>query len=192
MPYIITIILSMAAIVAVNLLFPGARTDLNWLNLSLWTLGLTVGAIAVYGLFAFLIRRLPERWLDYKKPFFTVKKRERKFYKFIGVKSWRGLVIELGIFTSFSKSHFTDPNNPEYTARFLLESCYGVVIHIVCVFIGFVLLAVYPPLALRVALPVAIVNAVLNILPVFVLRYNTPKIKSIHERNLRKSRSENS
>lgn len=182
----------MASIVALNLLFPGSRTDLNWINLSLSTLGFTLGAIVVDGISAFIIRRLPYRWFDYKSRFFTVSKKERLFYKGIGVKSWRSLVLELGVFTSFSKSHFTDPSDPKYTARFLLESCYGVAIHVVGVFVGFLLLAVHPPLSLRVALPVAIVNAALNLLPIFVLRYNTPKIKSIHERNLRRSARENS
>ncbi len=185
MPYIITIIVSMAVIIALNIVFPTAVAG-PWL-IVLLTVGLTVAAIAVDGLAAFLIRRLPEHRFDHKKRFFIVKKSEQRFYKFIGVKKWRGLVIELGMFTSFSKSHFTAPNDPQYTARFLLESCYGVVIHIADIIVGFSVMAIYPPMALRIGLPVAIVNAVLNLLPIFVLRYNTPKIKSIHERNLRRS-----
>ncbi len=189
MPYIITIIVSMAIIVALNIIFPTAIVG-PW-AIVLLTVGLTVAAIAVDGLAAFLIRRMPERWFDCKKRFFTVKKPEQRFYKAIGVKKWRGLIIELGMFTSFSKSHFSDPNNPEYTSRFLLESCYGVVIHIADILVGFAVMAIYPPMALRIGLPVAIVNAILNLLPIFVLRYNTPKIKSIHERNLRRSSSKN-
>lgn len=180
----------MAAVVVSNVLLPGARSDIGWLNTSLWTVGLTAAAIAVDGLFAFIIRRLPEKWFDYRLRFYAVKPTERKFYKAIGVKAWRGLVIELGMFTSFSKSRFTDPSNPEYTAKFLLESCYGVVIHIACIAVGFLVMLIYPPFALRVGLPVAAVNAVLNLLPVFVLRYNTPKLKSIHERNLRHAAKE--
>ena len=191
MTYILTIILSMAAIVVLNLLFPGARTDLSWFYLTLSTVCFTLGAIVLDGVSAFIIRRLPAKWFDYKRPFFTVTKKERLFYKAIGVKSWRSHVLELGVFTSFSKNHFTDPSDPKYTERFLLESCYGVVIHVIGVLIGFVLPVIYPPLSLRVAFPVAIVNAVLNLLPIFVLRYNTPKIKSIHERNLRRYAHQN-
>ncbi len=179
----------MAIIIIVNTVFPLGLAA-PWL-VPILTIGLTVAAIAIDGLFAFLIRRLPERWFDYKKGFFNVNKSERRFYKAIGVKKWRGLVIELGMFTSFSKSHFTDPSNPKYTARFLLESCYGVVIHIVDIIVGFSVMAIYPPVAFRIGLPIAIVNAVLNLLPIFVLRYNTPKIKAVHERNLRRSATKN-
>ncbi len=187
MPYILSIVVSMAMIIALNMMFPVAFIA-PWLVVLL-TIAATVTAIAVDGLVAFLIRRLPERWFDYKRRFFNVEKSEQRFYKFIGVKKWRKLVIELGVFTNFSKSHFTDPNNPEYTARFLLESCYGVIIHISDIIVGFTVMAIYPPAALRIGLPVAIVNAVLNLLPIFVLRYNTPKIKSIHERNIRRRSS---
>ena len=181
----------MTAIVVLNLLFPGTRTDLSWISLTVSTVCFTLGAVVLDGVSAFIIRRLPAKWFDYKSSLFTVTKKERIFYKAIGVKSWRSLVLELGVFTSFSKKHFAAPGDPKYTERFLLESCYGIVIHIVGVFIGFILTALYPALSLRVALPVATVNAVLNLLPIFVLRYNLPKIKSIHERNLRRSAREN-
>jgi len=41
-----------------------------------------------------------------------------------------------------------------------------------------------------VALPVAIVNVYLNILPTLALRYNTPKLKLILERLRRKAKIE--
>lgn len=173
----------MVLVAALNIAF----NSLGILNALIIVTVSTIASIAIDALFAFIIRRLPERWFDYRRSAFKVSRVERKFYKLIGVKGWRGLVMELGIFTSFSKSHFSEPSNPEYTARFLLESCYGVVIHIACVAVGFLVLPIFPQYALSVGLPVALVNAFLNILPIFVLRYNTPKIKSIHERNLRRS-----
>ena len=60
-------------------------------------------------------------------------------------------------------------------------------IHAVGVVVGFAILAIFPSHALGMGLPVALVNALLNILPIFVLRYNTPKIANIHERNLKNS-----
>ena len=63
-------------------------------------------------------------------------------------------------------------------------------IHAVGVAVGFAVLAIFPRHAVGMGLPVALVNAVLNILPIFVLRYNTPKIANIHERNLRNSNKE--
>ncbi len=184
--YAITILAAMAVIIIVNTALGAATLGFSAFAVTL----LTVSVIAIDGLFAFIIRRLPERFFDYRFKLYRVPKRERKFYKAIGVKSWRGLVLELGLFTSFSKSNFSSPNDPEYTARFLLESCYGVVIHAVGVAVGFAVLAIFPRHAVGMGLPVALVNAVLNILPIFVLRYNTPKIANIHERNLRNSNKE--
>lgn len=189
MVYIIFIVVSMALIVLFNSLFPG-DTGLSWYVFLLWTVVMTAAAIAIQGFFAFLIRRLPERWFDYKRPFFKVSPREKRFYKAIGVKKWRHLVIELGIFTGFSKSRFTDPSDPEYTGRFLLESCYGIVIHLSCIVTGSLAMFVYPPLTLRVGVFVAAVNVLLNALPIFVLRYNVEKIAKIHERNLRRSQKQ--
>lgn len=176
----------MLLIVFINYLLPGARTDLTILNLSVWTVILTVAVIAVDGIFAFAIRRLPNKWFDYRKKIYSVTVKERKFYKRIKVDKWKHLVMELGVFTSFSKKKFQNPNDPDYTYRFLLESCYGVIIHIACIFVGFLILPIKPALALRVALPIVLVNAMLNLLPIFILRCNTPKIATIHERNVRK------
>ena len=189
MAYIVIIAVSMALIVLFNSLFPG-ETGLAWYHFLLCTAVMTVGAIAIQGFFAFIIRRLPEKLFDYRKKFFRVSVKEKRFYKAIGVKKWKDLVIELGMFTSFSKSKFKDPSDPEYTARFLLESCYGVVIHISCIFTGALAMFLYPPLTLRVGVFVAIVNAFLNILPIFVLRYNLEKISKIHERNLRRAKKQ--
>lgn len=175
---------------ALTVVFNVLLTPIGILNVSVAVTVCTLAAIAVDGLFAFIIRRLPSAWFDYRHAFFKVSKGERKLYKLLRVKSWRGLVIELGVFTSFSKSRFSEPSNPIYTARFLLESCYGVVIHIACVIVGFGVLPIFPSYALSIGLPVATVNAFLNILPIFVLRYNTPKIRSVHERNLRKAKKE--
>ena len=180
--YAIIILVAMVLTASLNAIFEMATFLYSAFAVTL----LTVAVILIDGLFAFIIRRLPERYFDYRRKIYRVEKKERKFYKAIGVKSWRGLVLDLGMFTSFSKSRFSKPDDPLYTGRFLLESCYGVIIHVVCVIVGFSVMAIIPRHALGMGLPVALVNAVLNILPIFVLRYNTPKIATIHERNLRK------
>ena len=62
--------------------------------------------------------------------------------------------------------------------RFLIECNKGVIVHICDIVFGFLLLAIPPyKWTLCVALPVAIVNAILNILPIMVLRYNVPKLQ---------------
>ncbi len=185
--YAITILFAMTVIIFTNTALGAEALGFSAFAVTV----LTVSVIAIDGFFAFIIRRMPERLFDYRLKLYRVSKAEQRLYKAIKVKSWKGLVLELGLFTKFSKSHFNSPNDPEYTARFLLESCYGVIIHIVCVAVGFSVLLIFPSHALGMGLPVALVNAVLNILPIFVLRYNTPKIANIHERNLRnKSKKE--
>lgn len=187
MPYIITVLISMALITCINALIPCGSVYISFGIAALWTVIMTVSVIVVDGIFAFLIRRMPCKWFDYKKKFFRVSIFERKLYKALNVKSWHKFVLELGIFTNFSKSQFSSPSDPGYTARFLLESCYGIIIHIACVIVGFLILLINTSFSLRIGLPVALVNAILNILPIFLLRNNISKISFIHERNLRKS-----
>lgn len=68
MVYFIIIGAAMALIVLFNSLFPG-DTGLLWYQFLLWTAVMTVGAIAIQGFFAFIIRRLPEKLFDYKRRF---------------------------------------------------------------------------------------------------------------------------
>jgi len=181
----------MLMIAIMNAAFPGDN-EMTIMNASLITLGVTAAMIAFEGMIAFIIRRMPEKYFQYSLPFYCLSNAEKQFLKSIGIKKWGKMVIELGMFTNFSKSHFTDPLSSEYTGRFLLESCYGIVIHIACIIAGFSAMAFCPHSFLRIGLPLALVNAFLNILPIFILRYNTPKIKNVHERNLRRLQRESS
>ncbi|MBQ8211097.1 MAG: hypothetical protein IJZ27_01025 [Treponema sp.] len=53
-------------------------------------------------------------------------------------------------------------------------------------FIGFTVIFIFPlKFAWLVGVPVAIVNLVLNFMPIMILRYNTPKLKVLHKRALR-------
>jgi len=152
----------------------------------------TALVIAVDGIFAFIIRRLPERWFSYKKRFFNVSKKEKVFYEKIGVRKWKDRIPELGRFTNFSKSKVERPNDNEYLERYMLEACYGEIIHIFTIFTGYLIIFAFPlRYAFLFGVPVATVNAILNVLPTFVLRYNFYKMKILHARNeLIKSRSE--
>ncbi len=185
--YLFTILGAMALIALFNLLFPAAAPGFTAGYVIVAVLLQTVEVIAVDGIFAFAIRRLPERWFSPERRFFRVSKREVDFYRTIKIKSWKDKVLELGCFTSFSKSHFTDPGSAAYTYRFLLESAYGIVIHLVGIPMGF-LIVFFCPLeyALRFGVPVALVNALLNLLPLFILRYHFPPILRMYRHNLKK------
>ena len=140
---------------------------------------------AIDGLFAFLVNIMPNKWFENKK-FFEVSKKEQKFYEKIGIRSWKDKVWELGGLGGFSKAKIVDPNDPEYSKRFLVESYKGEIDHIIGMFVGFTVIFIFPlKFAWIVGVPVAIVNLVLNYMPVMILRYNTPKLKVLHKRALR-------
>lgn len=190
MLYVWTILIGNIAIIAGNLAFSGISPlpegVLGALTLPILN---TVAVIIVDGIAAFLIRRLPERWFSYESRLSRVSKKECKFYTRLGVRKWRSKVPELGMFTNFRKNKVYEPGSNDYLKRYILEANYGVVIHIACVIVGFMILFIcHTECALRIGLPVALVNALLNLMPTFVLRYNLPKLQSLMRMNERRSK----
>ena len=148
----------------------------------------TVAVIALDAITAFVIRRMPEKWFDMASPFSSVSKKECEFYTKLGVRKWREKIPELGLFTGFHKNHVAEPGSNDYIKRYILEANYGAVIHLVSVPIGFLIIFLCPlGHAVYFGIPVAIVNAILNILPAVILRYNIPKLLSLYRRNERKT-----
>lgn len=86
--------------------------------------------------------------------------------------------------TKFNKNKVQDPNNNKYIERYLLEAAYGRVGHLVSLLTGFSVIFIYPlKFAINFGIPVAIVNFVLNLMTYMVLRYNFPKLLTLHKRN---------
>jgi hypothetical protein len=136
-------------------------------------------------LFAFLCNHIPASWVKNKK-FFEVSKKEQKFYEKLGIRAWKDKVLELGGMGGFSKSKIDDPNSPEYIERFLIESYKGEIDHICGMIAGFSVIFLIPlKYALFIGVPIAIVNVVVNMMSTMILRYNTPKLKTLHKRALR-------
>ena len=183
MIYLLTIFSAMCVIAALNLLFPVA--GLSALPIFFYVTVLTAAVILLDGIFAALIRLLPEAWFDPEGRLFAVGRRESRFYRAIALKHWKEIVPDLGCFTKFPKKTLASPNDPAYTGRYLLEAAYGIVIHAANAVTGFLILPLFPSVAWRVALPVAIVNAVLSLLPLFVLRSNFPRLLRLHRHNLK-------
>ena len=113
---------------------------------------------------------------------------ERRFYRFIKIHSWKDKIPEIGHFTGFRKNKIADPKSVEYVERFLLEACYGEVGHFYSLFLGFLILLLFPihEAWLAVSIPVAIVNFLLNLPTIFVLRYNCYKLEILLASNLKK------
>lgn len=183
--YIVCIFGGDAAIILFNIIFKSsAFENFGYSNKYLLLAGLMLVAfcIALDGVSAFLIRRLPEKWFSYDVLVHKPSKKECDFYEKLGIKLWKDHILELGMFTAFSKKHIADPKNPEYVQRFILESNYGALIHFVGIFLGFVLFFIYPePLIWRMALPAALINAFMNLFPLMILRYN---LLRLHRMNL--------
>ena len=182
--YLSIIFVGMALLTAADLIFAAPHFGFGfWFALGGVSLNVVL-AIAVDGLFAFLIRRMPAKWFSHDKKIFQVSAREKKFYETLKIRKWKDKIPELGQFTAFRKNKITDPKNNEYLTRYMLEACYGEVIHFVCIFVGFFIIFCMPlKYWLCFGLPVAIVNALLNLPSVFILRYNFYKLKILLRHN---------
>ncbi len=174
--YLISIIGGDAAILIMNLIF--CKGEYSSLFIIVASILAAVGVIAIDGVFATVIRRcMPEKWFDYKSKVSVVPKWEVNLCEKLGVKNWKDSVLELGMFTSFSKKKVADPRNREYIERFILECNYGAIIHLANAITGFLLMLCYPGIYIfTIALPACVINFVLSMLPYFILRYNVPRL----------------
>jgi hypothetical protein len=188
--YLITIFVGVALVSALNIFFNPLYQDGWWIYI-LFTLGFTVVAVIVDAIVAIVIRKMPERWFQEDKGIFKTSERELKFYRFLKVHKWKDFVPELGNFTGFHKNKVVTPFDNEYISRFILEARYGVAIHFYSVPASFLIILcdwrMYTGesnLWLTIALPVAIVNAILIVLPAFILKYNLPRLIAIYNNNI--------
>ena len=183
--YLTTIGIAMLIIAAVNLLFGVAP----WYYVLIAVVWCTALQFAIDGGLAFIINKMPDRWFGVDNPLYYVSELEKRLYKRLRVKFWKDKVWELGGLGGFSKKHCTDPSDPRYIEQFIIECNKGVLTHRLSYPAGFLaMLTLSGVPVLTVALPVAIVNVYLNILPTLVLRYNTPKLQAILKRLKRKAR----
>ena len=180
--YCLTITVAALAVALANTFALSDPSFAAFLGQLLTTALAVIGVFAIDGLFAFLIRRLPERWFAPEARFFSVPKREKTFYRKIGILRWKQYVPEWGCFTGFHKDRLREPHDSVYLGRFLLESNYGVLGHVAGALLGFLILpfSMFGPLT--VSIPVAAVNAILSLLPTMVLRYNTPALRNLYRR----------
>lgn len=181
--YLSTIGISMFAISLLNIAF---ETE-AWYYVIISVLWCTALQFAFDGLIAIIINKLPDGWFGVDNPLYKVSKPERELYKRLRVREWKDKVWELGGLGGFSKKELKEPDNLEYIEKFIIECNKGVLTHRLSYPVGFLAMLTLPNLCfLTVALPVAIVNLFLNILPTLALRYNTPMLISLLKRLKRK------
>lgn len=189
MLYSIVIIFCMTLISGMNMFFNPLYQDQPWVYI-LFTIGFTIMAVVIDGIVAFAIRKMPKKWFEKNRGIFKTGERELAFYEFLRVKKWKDYVPELGCFTGFHKNKLANPFDNKYIWRFIIESRYGVAIHFYSVPTSFLLLLLdwrmysgESNIWLTIGLPVAIVNAILVVLPAFILKYNLPRLLRIYDKN---------
>ena len=182
--YLSVIGVAMAIISAINIIFNTA----TWFNVIIAVVLCTVAQFALDGLIAIIINKMPDRWFAVNNPLYNVSETEKNLYKKLKVRNWKDKVWELGGLGGFSKKNLATPNSPEYVEKFIVECNKGVLTHRLSYPIGFLPMVFIPNVcALTIALPVAVVNLFLNILPTLALRYNTPKLHAMLKRLNRRS-----
>ena len=184
--YLSVIGVAMALICALNIVLETAP----WYYVVIATVWCTALQFALDGGLAILIKKMPDRYFGVENPRYRVSDRERRWYKKLRVRKWKDKVWELGGIGGFSKKNLLAPDDPKYVEKFIIECNKGVLTHRLSYPIGFLaMLTLKGVCAFSIALPVAIVNLFLNILPTLALRYNTPMLKSVLKRLQRKEQA---
>lgn len=183
---------SMLIISVLNIIFSVA----SWYNVIIAVILCTALQFVLDGVVAIIINSIPDKFFRINNVFNNVTPAEIKLYKKLKVRSWKDKVWELGSLGGFSKKNLLNYNSSEYIEKFIVECNKGVITHMLSYPVGFIAIIFLPGLCkVTIALPVAVINLLLNILPTIVLRYNIPKLHAALNRIYKKSKdtySENS
>lgn len=185
--YIISIIAAMAVIFGANAAFVVPHGEISYLSVLAYTVLAVAVAFAADAIAALVSRYLiPKKFYDPLAKRFRCHKKEKKLYVKLGIRKWKDKIPETGgLLVGFQKKKALDLHDNEYIYKFMQETCYAEVMHAWSVPLGFITLAFCPaPLRLTVALPVAIVNAILQLLPVAVQRFIRPQLLRVYNANL--------
>ena len=181
--YLGVIGIAMLVISIINILLGTA----TWYYIIIAVIWCTALQFALDGLIAIAINQMPDRWFDVNNRLYHVTQKEKNLYKKLKVRLWKDKIWELGGLGGFSKKKLKEPDNPKYIEKFIIECNKGVLTHRLSYPIGFlVMLTLSGDCIFTIALPVAVVNLFLNVLPTMALRYNTPMLKAILTRMERK------
>ena len=162
----------------------------TWYYIIIAVIWCTALQFALDGLIAIAINKMPDRWFGVNNRLYHVTQKEKNLYKKLKVRLWKDKIWELGGLGGFSKKKLKEPDNPKYIEKFIIECNKGVLTHRLSYPIGFlVMLTLSGDCIFTIALPVAVVNLFLNVLPTMALRYNTPMLKAILTRMERKQSS---
>lgn len=180
--YLIIILSSMVLIIISNqfILVPVFTLPI-WFNIT-GVAASTIIIILFDGFLAYLARLFQKKYNPFSK-YFSVSIKEKIFYEKIGIKKFKDLLPDLGAIVKFKKGEIQEPKNKDYVFLYMKESCSGEIGHLISIFFGFLIIFCFPlKYTLYFGLPVSIVNAILNLLPVIALRYNRYKLSILYKR----------
>ena len=186
--YVLVIVIAASILALINAFFMPW-----WLSPALVTYSV-IGCIALHGAGAGIIYSM-RRFIKPTSWYFKVSKRETRFWEFFGVRKFKDLLPDLGgKFVGFEKARLANPKDTEYIKKYIHETCVGEIGHILGGILGFAVLLLLPMhyYWLIIALPCAVVNLFLAILPIITMRYNRYKLlsllKIVEIQNLREER----
>lgn len=182
--YSTIILLSSSLVWLFNSLFALEMLSLSVLEVFIFTFLATLVSILLDGLCAYIIRQIPEKKWNYKFFWFKECAFERKFYEKALIRKWKDSIPELGgVLKYFDKSRVQPKPDSKYIHKFILETCYGEIIHLISIFVAPVVLFIFPrTILLTITLPIMILNILLQIPPIMVQRYNRPKLILAYKR----------
>ncbi len=182
--YLSIIIISTLLIGLFNALFAAQMLFSNTLEIFAFTALAVIVSILLDGLCAYALRQIPERKLNHESFWFKERAWERKFYEKTLIRKWKDIIPELGgVLKYFDKSHVKPQIDSKYIKKFIAETCYGEIMHLLAIFVAPAILFILPPrFLLTVSLPVLVVNILLQIPPIMVQRYNRPKLVLAYKR----------
>lgn len=155
-----------------------------WILISILICGLSSGLICI------ITRLLPKSVFNPHRRRFRTFSVEANIYKRLGVKGWKAFVPDLGKLSGLEKNKITQPNNPEYLEKFLIENCIAECLHFWSFISGSLIFFFLPgKYAISIGLIIFYTNAILHILPIFIQRYVRPKMLKIYDRLVEKQRN---
>ena len=165
--------------------------SMSWWMIVIIASSSIVGMLLINGLVALVCcKLLPKKWYVTDSWLFNPSKKECLFYEKLGIKKWKDKNIDLGKLNGFKKDRVE--NNPEHIQRFILENNMGFVEHFISLFVSILAIFILPiKLVLIVGLPILITTLILNILPVMILRYNMPRLKTLYKFSTRNMKNKN-
>lgn len=137
----------------------------------------------VQGLVGFISAHIPKRLINPQRKIYQTRKWEKEgsvYQRWFHIKDWKPLIFDAGrIFQKdFHKDH-VDVNDPQHLERWIMETCRAEWCHWVTFIFIFPLFSFNPPGLMYIWI---LYDALLNLVPIIVQRYNRPRLMRLLKR----------